>query len=120
MRSFAKTKSSRIISNLQSVMTQYVDNYKIFNSLHAWLFFMPLLSCTDILKRNVFKKLIQEHYQCQVVWIHTKVQWIQSACKGYQQMTKVNDSEERVKAFYHVTSVFIHCRYHILLFCCIL
>ena len=42
---------------------------------------------------NLIKKIFQEHYQCQMVWIQIRT----DVCKGYQQMTEVTASMERVK-----------------------
>ena len=48
---------------------------------------MLLLLSTDFFS-NSFKKNFQEHYRSegQMIWI---LNWIQTVCKGYQEMTKV-------------------------------
>ena len=51
-------------------------------------------------KINFFKEIFEEHYQCQIVWIQIKTDvmiWVQTVCKGYQQMTKVMASKEKVE-----------------------
>ena len=47
-------------------------------------------------------KFFKEHYQCQTLWIQIRTNillvliWVQTVCKGYQQMTKGATSKERV------------------------
>ena len=61
-------------------------------------------------KINFFKKIFQEHYQCQTVWIQIRTDilsvliWAQTVCRNYQQTTKVTASKEKVNAFTHVLS----------------
>ena len=53
-------------------------------------------------KINIFKKFFQEHYQSvnslesDQVNILLVLIWVQTVCKGYQQMTKLAASKERV------------------------
>ena len=55
---------------------------------------MLLLSSADFFKINFFKKFFQEYHQieCQKVWIQIRPDvlsgliWVQTFCKGYQQM----------------------------------
>ena len=54
---------------------------------------MLLLSRTFFSKLSFEKKVFQEYYQCQTVWIQT---WVQTVCKGYQQTTKFAASKERI------------------------
>ena len=44
----------------------------------------------DFFKINIFKNFYQEHYQSVLIWVQT-------VCKGYQQVTKVATSKQRVK-----------------------
>ena len=54
------------------------------------------------LKINFFKKIFLEYHQCQTVWIQISPDvssgliWVQTVCTGYQQMTKVATSWERI------------------------
>ena len=63
-----------------------------------------LLSPADFFQINFSKKFFQEALtECQTVWIQIRTNilsvliWVQTVCKGYQQTTKVDASEERVK-----------------------
>ena len=52
---------------------------------------------------NFFKKLFQEHCQCQTDWVQIRPDilsgliWVQTVCKGYQQIAKVTVSKEEFK-----------------------
>ena len=54
-----------------------------------------LLSADDFFQNQLFQNLFQEYHQCQTVWIQIRPDilagliWVQTACKGYQQMTLV-------------------------------
>ena len=58
-----------------------------------WIFFL----------NKLFQKMFQEYHQCQTVWIEVRLDillglvWVQTVCKGDQQMTKVATSGEIVK-----------------------
>ena len=71
-----------------------------------WLFLCVLgtLSCFCCPLLSSFKiKLSNKFFQEQMVWIQIRIHilllliWVQTVCKGYQQMTKVAASKERVK-----------------------
>ena len=78
-------------------------------SLHSLTFFMLgkflmlLLSSADFFKIINFKKKSGTLSKCQMVWIQIRTNillvliWVQTVCKGYQQMTKVATSKERFK-----------------------
>ena len=80
-----------------------------FNSLAPEKFFMFLLS-TDFFQSPLFRKKNQEYHQeCQTIWIQIRddilscLIWIQTVCKGYQQMT----CRQRINKNFHI-------------FCCLL
>ena len=59
--------------------------------------------CDFFLKSNIsIKNLSEIPSECQTVWIQIRPDvlfgliWVQTLCKGYQQMTKVATSRERV------------------------
>ena len=73
------------------------------NSLHTY-FFIFLLSAVFFFKFNFFKKFFQELLsECQTVCIQIRTDilsvliWVQTVCKGYQQMTNIATCKERVK-----------------------
>ena len=53
-----------------------------------------------------FQNFFQEHYQCQMIWILIRADFllvltrVQTVSKGYQQTTKISASIERVKTIY--------------------
>ena len=66
-------------------------------------FFMLLLSSADFFQNQLFQKILSGALiECQTVWIQIRTDilsvliWVQTVCKGYQQMTKVATSKERV------------------------
>ena len=57
----------------------------------SWLFCHLLI----FFKTNFYKKLFQEHSECQMVWIQI---WVQTIGKGYQQTTNIHISScEKVR-----------------------
>ena len=69
---------------------------------------MLLLSSANFFSKiNLFKSFIQEHYQSVkiMVWIQIRTNilsvltWVQTVCKGYQQMTKVISSKVKDRHF---------------------
>ena len=55
-------------------------------------------------KVNLFQKNISGILsECQTVWIQSRIDvlsiliWVQTVCKGYQQMTKVDASKEKIE-----------------------
>ena len=64
---------------------------------------MRLLSSADFFQNNIFKKFFHKHNQGQMVWIQISTEimsvliWVQTVCKGYQQMKKTDRyTKERV------------------------
>ena len=72
---------------------------------------MLLLSTAEFFQNDfpLFKKLFQEQYQCQTVWIQIRTDilsvliWVQTVCIGYQHMTKVTSNKVRVDTEFHQT-----------------
>ena len=62
---------------------------------HLWIFLK-----NELIQKNLFGI----PSECQIVWIQIRPDvlsgliWVQTACKGYQQTTKVATSEERFNA----------------------
>ena len=90
----------------------------IISHLEVWRKFSVqyLRNCTDKLNTRwvifhafvvicypfFLKKIFQEYYQCQMVWIQIRTNMsvlicVQTVCKSYEQMTKVTTSKERLK-----------------------
>ena len=63
---------------------------------------MPLLTSADFFKKNLQNILSGTLSECQTVWIQIRTDilsvliWVQTLCKGYQQMINVTASKERV------------------------
>ena len=62
---------------------------KLFNSAY-WVIFHPFVVAFWLFKKNSFRNWTLS--ACQMVWII--IIWIQTVCKGYQQMTKVAANQE--------------------------
>ena len=65
---------------------------------------MLFLSSADFFQNEGFQEILSGiQSECQTVWIQIRTDilsvliWVQTVCKGYQQMTKVAASLERVK-----------------------
>ena len=76
-------------------MLQVIDT----NSLHAGYFFMPLSSFADFFQKQPFRKILSRiQSECRAAWIQIRPDilsgliWVQTVCKGYQQMTLVGKS----------------------------
>ena len=59
------------LESLHRIFCCFRHLYSI-NCLHGGYFLSLLLLSTDFFKINFFRKLFQEHYQCQTVWIHIR------------------------------------------------
>ena len=59
------------------------------------IFLLFFLLSADFFQNQLFKNPFQEYHQCQTVWIQIRPDilagliWVQTVCKGYQQMTLV-------------------------------
>ena len=80
-----------------------IRTLSLFNSLHGVYFFMLLLLYAEFFSGSFFSKTLTE---CPTVWIQIRIDliWVQTVCKGCQQMTKVSAS----KGLGHLFRVFIH------------
>ena len=77
----------------------FLPFFFIFQTLHAWQFFMHLLSFADDFKINFFEKVFQEHYGLDPDQVPHSVPLDlgpNSPHLGYQQTRKVAASKERV------------------------
>ena len=97
-----------------SVDLQYASCLSTRNSFHKvclqLTLYMPgnvcvFVFCRFVFKISTFPKIFQEHYQSVKRFVTrsgpTRLSvliWIQTVCKGYQQLAKVAASRERVKS----------------------
>ena len=77
------------------------------NSLHAWYFFMFLLSSADFFQ-YFFKIFFQKHYQSVKQFgspsgptLLSVLTWVQTDCKGYLQITMVAASKVRALKYHY-------------------
>ena len=82
-----------------------------FNTFHAGYFFMIIFgfSADFFFQNQLFGKILSGIPSgCQTVWIQIRTDillvliWVQTVGKGYQQMTKVAASKERIKGWFHI------------------
>ena len=85
---------------------------KDFLTSACWVIFHAFaVVCSLFFKINFFQKILSVTLsECQTIWIQIRTDilsvliWVQTVCKGYQPMTKVPASKERVKILHHVMS----------------
>ena len=73
-----------------------------FHLFAYWVILHALLSAADFFQNQLFRKIISEiPSECQTAWIQIRPNalsgliWIQTVCKGYQQMKLVDKLEDK-------------------------
>ena len=94
---FAKNK---IIQKISEFTVSHIHNITVA----CWVIFHALLSSADFQNelKNIQKILSGTLSMCQMIWLQIRINilmvliWVQTVCKGYQQMTKAGTCKARV------------------------